>query len=334
MPPSCGGALRQRHVERELTVELARCAHEAVVARRAHAIQSGSGDRGAIGGSEHRLQRLDEPAEVVGADHVSVGAHVAGECAIGFFQVAVREQNDGHACEGLVVANVGAELEAVDVRHQDVAHDDVRRRLARDLERCTAVAGLEDLEAEAREMEHAELALQWVVVGEQEPAPGSERVGRCDARGQVRLHGGTQARRIDGLVHDVVEAGRPDAPLVDARDEPRHGDDRDGRAERRANRLHEIEPVSIGQHEVEQHEIGSARLGRRERGAGTACLDDVDLLGAQDGPDEPPRHRAVVDDEHGGPAHERLPAEASVTTRSPSARVSMGLDTKSEHPAS
>ena len=69
--------------------------------------------------------------------------------------------------------------------------------------------------------------------------------------------------------------------------------------------LHDVEPVAVGEHDVEDHEVGPERLGRPEGvGAGGGDLD-VEALVAEGRRDEIRDVRLVVDDEDPCFAHVR-----------------------------
>ena len=67
--------------------------------------------------------------------------------------------------------------------------------------------------------------------------------------------------------------------------------------------LHDREPVAVGEHDVEHHEVGAELLRRPQRvGAGAGDLD-VEAFVAQGGRDEVGDVRLVVDDENSCVCH-------------------------------
>jgi hypothetical protein len=143
-----------------------------------------------------------------------------------------REEDDRHVAERDVAPERAAQREAVHLRHQDVADDEVGARPVRGLERLRAVEGLvHDAAGRAEQVRH-EPDHRGVVVRDHHAATGEPDVGGAAAQllhaiaagdvvGRERRHRQRALRAGPEEAHVALGPGRHD--LADLRDRPPHG---------------------------------------------------------------------------------------------------------------
>src|SRR5205823_2175026 len=67
----------------------------------------------------------------------------------------------------------------------------------------------------------------------------------------------------------------------------------------------DLDAVEARHHHVEHDDRGMGRLAELQRQVAVAGLDDLVVVGLEDGADQPPDHVVVVDDEHDTTFHRR-----------------------------
>ena len=145
----------------------------------------------------------------------------------------------------------------------------------------------------------------------------------------MRAHHLEQARRLDRLGQELGELVGPGPQLAEAGD---HAGDEQGRqvlaAGLPAQLLEQPHAVGVGQHVVENDEIGHALGGGGERRASVAGLEHEVTVALQGDAHHLARDRVVLDDQHRVPVHGEparpWPARTPAMTAG-RVRVSIGL---------
>ena len=182
-------------------------------------------------GAEDLANARDDGARVALLAEVRRGARA--ELAHPLEEVFLpRQQDHRHVAEGHVPPDGPAEREAVQPRHQDVAHDELGRVLVGELERHLAVERLvDDAAGRAQEVgdepRHARVvvgddddALVEAHVGGGASAPPGSAVRACHVLVQPRRHRHGALRPGAGVAHGAIGAHRHD--LTDAGDGSPH----------------------------------------------------------------------------------------------------------------
>jgi hypothetical protein len=129
------------------------------------------------------LERRNHPTQVWGTGYERVGAHLDRQVAVLLLDVGRGGEHDRQVGQPRILAHGTAQPIPVELRHQDVADDGVRRIVARARERVLPVRGRLHGITRFRESADRQLALDRLVVGDEDASPrpaepASRAVGR------------------------------------------------------------------------------------------------------------------------------------------------------------
>jgi len=296
-----GVSLREATVEHDLPLELADDTAITFAFERVEIITLGHGRRGR---SRERLaEHLDDFPELRRTNHEIVRAGAPRQLAIGWLDIARRDEHERHRLQLWILAQRHREAKAIELRHHHVGHDDVRT-LALDRRECLrAIRRRLDVEPEPTEPERRELELKRIVVDNEEPPAFAEALVSRHRRWQVRLDHREQPRRRDRLCDHVVEPDGRHARFVQLRDEPRKRDDRDVGQRQLAQLPDELEPIGIRQHQILQNDLRAFAHHELACTLPIGRFDDEVAMARQRGLHHAPRRRIVVDDHDGVTTH-------------------------------